>query len=94
MGTHPLAGHYSSKKAFLEGTFAKLGLKSGQSFTHEISDYAGAPARPFSWMEVAAKFDKLAAGHASEKSRDKIKNAVCSLEDIQVSDLMEVLSAV
>jgi len=24
MGTHPLAGHYSSKKAFIEGTFAKL----------------------------------------------------------------------
>lgn len=25
MGTHPLAGHYSTKKAFIEGTFAKLG---------------------------------------------------------------------
>jgi uncharacterized protein len=25
MGTHPLAGHYASKKAFIEGTFAKLG---------------------------------------------------------------------
>ena len=25
MGTHPLAGHYFSKKAFIEGTFAKLG---------------------------------------------------------------------
>ena len=24
MGTHPLAGHYISKKAFIEGTFAKL----------------------------------------------------------------------
>ena len=23
-GTHPLAGHYLSKKAFIEGTFAKL----------------------------------------------------------------------
>jgi uncharacterized protein len=23
-GTHPLAGHYRSKKAFIEGTFAKL----------------------------------------------------------------------
>jgi hypothetical protein len=23
-GTHPLAGHYPSKKAFIEGTFAKL----------------------------------------------------------------------
>jgi ketosteroid isomerase-like protein len=25
MGTHPLAGRYLSKKAFIEGTFAKLG---------------------------------------------------------------------
>jgi uncharacterized protein len=24
-GTHPLAGHYPSKKAFIEGTFTKLG---------------------------------------------------------------------
>jgi ketosteroid isomerase-like protein len=24
MGTHPLAGHYRSKQAFVEGTFAKL----------------------------------------------------------------------
>jgi len=68
-------------------------LESRQSFTHEISDYAGAPTRPFSWMEVAAKFDKLAAGHASEKLRENIKNAVRSLEGIQVSDLMEVLSS-
>jgi hypothetical protein len=40
------------------------------------------------------KFDKLAAGHATEKSHEKIKNAVRSLDDIQVSDLMEVLSPV
>jgi ketosteroid isomerase-like protein len=25
MGTHPLAGHYASKQAFITGTFAKLG---------------------------------------------------------------------
>ena len=25
MGTHPLAGHYLTKKGFIEGTFAKLG---------------------------------------------------------------------
>ncbi len=34
------------------------------------------------------------AGHATEKSCEKIKNAERSLEDIQVSDLMEVLRAV
>ena len=25
MGTHPLAGHYACKQAFIAGTFAKLG---------------------------------------------------------------------
>ena len=68
-------------------------LKSGQSFTHEISDYVGAPTRPFSWKDIDARFNKLAAGHATEKSRENIKNAVRSLEGIQVSDLMEVLSS-
>jgi 2-methylcitrate dehydratase len=67
-------------------------LRSGESFTHEISDYAGDPIRPFSWKETDAKFDKLAAGHAIETSRQKIKDAVRSLEDIQVSDLMKILS--
>ena len=66
-------------------------LKSGQSFTHEISDYAGAPTRPFTRKEIDAKFDKLAVGHATEESREKVKNAVRSLEDIQVSGLMKIL---
>ena len=67
-------------------------LQNGQSFTHEISDFAGAPARPFTWEQIEAKFDKLAAGNATEESRQKIKNAVRSLENIQVSDLMKILS--
>ena len=35
MGTHPLAGHYTSKAAFQAGTFAKLGqvLKEGAQLT-------------------------------------------------------------
>jgi 2-methylcitrate dehydratase len=67
-------------------------LQKGESFTHEISDFAGAPTRPFTWKEIEAKFDKLAAGNATEESRQKIKNAVHSLENIQVSDLMKILS--
>jgi ketosteroid isomerase-like protein len=37
MGTHPLAGHYLSKKAFREGTFDKLGkvLPQGAQLTVE-----------------------------------------------------------
>lgn len=67
-------------------------LENGESFTHEISDFSGDPIRPFSWKEIDAKFDKLAAGRATEKSRQQIKDAVRSLENIQVSDLMNMLS--
>ncbi len=67
-------------------------LESGESFTHEISDFSGDPVLPFSWKEVDSKFDKLAAGHATEKSRQKIKDAVRSLENIQITDLMKMLS--
>ena len=41
-------------------------LRSGQVFTHEVSDYPGASNQPFTWKE-----------------------AVRSLEDIQVKDLMK-----
>jgi hypothetical protein len=35
MGTHPLAGRYLSKRAFIEGTFAKLGqILSGGAQLH------------------------------------------------------------
>jgi 2-methylcitrate dehydratase len=69
-------------------------LKSGESFSHEVSDYPGSANRPFTWKEIEAKFDKLAAGHTDEKVRQEIKRAVGSLENIQVSDLMNLLGQV
>jgi 2-methylcitrate dehydratase len=69
-------------------------LKSGESFSHEVSDYPGSANRPFTWKEIEAKFDKLAAGHTDEKVRQEIKRAVRSLENIQVSDLMNLLGQV
>ena len=62
-------------------------LENGEWFTHEVSAYPGAPTRPFAWNEIEAKFDKLATDHTTAKSRRNIKDAVRSLEDIQVSDL-------
>jgi len=67
-------------------------LRSGQVFTHEVSDYPGASNQPFTWKEIEAKFDRLAASHASGKSCQTINNAVHSLEDIQINDLMKALS--
>jgi ketosteroid isomerase-like protein len=38
MGTHPLAGHYRSKKAFREGTFAKLSQVLPQGAQLQVED--------------------------------------------------------
>ena len=72
----------------------RLRLKSGESFTHEVSAYPGFSSRPFTWDEIEAKFDKLATEHTTAKSRRDIKDAVRSLESIQVADLMEPLGRV
>jgi 2-methylcitrate dehydratase len=69
-------------------------LKSGQSFSHEVSDYPGFPTRPFTWEEISAKFDKLVTGHVGAHLGRDIKNAVRSLEDVQVSDLTKLLGEV
>ena len=67
-------------------------LKNGESFTQQISDFPGAPARPFTWKEIDAKFDKMVAGRIDEGLRQEIKDAVRSLESIQVSELMRLLA--
>jgi 2-methylcitrate dehydratase len=69
-------------------------LNSGESFTHEVSAYPGAPSRPFTWNEIEAKFDKLATDHTTAKSRRDIKDAVRSLETIQARDLTALLGRV
>ena len=66
-------------------------LKSGQSFGHEVTDYPGFPTRPFNWEEISAKFDKLVASHVGAQSSRDIKDAVRSLESIEVSDLTKLL---
>jgi 2-methylcitrate dehydratase len=66
-------------------------LKSGQSLSHEVSDYPGFPTRPFTWEEISAKFDKLVTGHVGAQLSRDIKDAVRSLEHIKVSDLTNLL---
>ena len=69
-------------------------LKGGRSYRHEVKDYPGFPARPFTWEDVAAKFDKLVGDRADEGLRKDIKAAVGSLERIQLKDLMMLLGQV
>jgi 2-methylcitrate dehydratase len=66
-------------------------LKNGQSFSHEVSDYPGFPTRPFTWEEIGAKFDKLTTGRVGTQLSRDIKDAVRSLEKIEVSDLTKLL---
>jgi 2-methylcitrate dehydratase len=59
-----------------------------------VNDYPGFPTRPFTWEDIDAKFDKLAAGRADDGLRRDIKAAVVALESIQVKDLMKLLGLV
>jgi pimeloyl-ACP methyl ester carboxylesterase len=66
-------------------------LKNGQSCSQEVSDYPGFASRPFTWNDIDAKFDRLAAGHVSGQLGQAIKHAVRSLENTRTSDLMKLL---
>jgi 2-methylcitrate dehydratase len=69
-------------------------LKDGKLYSHEVKDYPGFATRPFTWEDCVAKFDKLVAGRANEGLCQEIKDAVRSLENIQVRDLMKLLGYV
>jgi 2-methylcitrate dehydratase len=69
-------------------------LQDGTVIEHEVQDYPGLASRPFTWEEEVEKFDELTAGRASEGLCREIKDAVRSLEHIQVRDLMKLLVSV
>ncbi len=69
-------------------------LNDGRSYSHEVKNYPGFSTWPFTWDEIAAKFDKLVAGRASDGLAREIKAAVRSLETIQVKELTKLLGDV
>src|SRR5271156_2254321 len=69
-------------------------LQDGQVIEHEVQDFPGLASHPFTWEESVEKFDRLTAGHADEGTCREIKDAVHSLENIQVADLMALLGHV
>jgi 2-methylcitrate dehydratase len=71
-----------------------LRLKDGTTFEHGVRDFPGMPSRPFSWDEVVEKFDQIATVRIDRGLADEIKDAVRSLEDIQVKELMALLARV
>jgi 2-methylcitrate dehydratase len=52
------------------------------------------PSHPFTWDDVVAKFDQLVAGRIDSDLANQIKEAVRSVEQIQVKDLMALLTRV
>jgi 2-methylcitrate dehydratase len=69
-------------------------VQGGKVIEHEVQDFPGLASRPFTWEESVEKFDRLAVGHADEGTCREIKDAVHSLENIQVADLMALLGRV
>jgi 2-methylcitrate dehydratase len=69
-------------------------LQDGKVIEHEVQDYPGLASRPFTWEQSVEKFDRLVAGRADKGLSEEIKDAVRSLESIQVRDLMPLLGRV
>ncbi|EFH81711.1 MmgE/PrpD family protein [Ktedonobacter racemifer] len=69
-------------------------LQNGTVIEHEVQDYPGLPSHPLSWQDEVEKFDRLTASRIDETLCQEIKEAVRTLEGIQVKDLMELLGHV
>jgi 2-methylcitrate dehydratase len=69
-------------------------LQDGKVIEHDVQDYPGLASHPFTWEDAVEKFDRLVAGRIDERLSGEIKDAVHSVENIQVRDLMKLLSSV
>ena len=69
-------------------------LENGTVIEHEVQDYPGLASHPFTWEDSVEKFDSLVAGRVDQSLCGEIKDAVRSLENIQVSELMKLLGRV
>jgi 2-methylcitrate dehydratase len=69
-------------------------LQDGRVIEHEVQDYPGLASHPFTWEDAVEKFDALMAGRVDQGLSGEIKDAVRSLESIQVGDLMKLLGSV
>jgi 2-methylcitrate dehydratase len=68
-----------------------LVFKDGKRLVREKSGYEGYPTSPARWETVAAKFHTLSAPFAERARRDRIVDAVKSLDSIRIGELTELL---
>jgi 2-methylcitrate dehydratase len=66
-------------------------LQDGQVIEHEVRDYPGLASHPFTWEDSVETFERLVAGRSDEGPCREIKDAVRSLDNIQVRDLLNLL---
>jgi 2-methylcitrate dehydratase len=71
-----------------------VSLRDGRSFTAEKKDYEGFHTRPMSWGSVTGKFESLSGGYMDDSLREQIVEAVANLDQIQITDLMDLLEKV
>jgi len=71
----------------------KITLKDGRVLEQETNDYEGFFTRPMSWEMAIQKFNEIATPHASAAQRTAIADAVASLEQVSVRELMQCLAA-
>ena len=69
-------------------------LQDDTVIDHEVQDYPGLASHPFTWEDSVEKFDRLVADRVGDGLSGEIKDAVRSLESIQVRDLMLLLGRV
>jgi 2-methylcitrate dehydratase len=66
-------------------------LQDGKVIEHQVQDYPGLASRPFTWDDSVEKFDRLVADRVDEGLGCEIKDAVRSVDNIRVRDLMKLL---
>ena len=69
-------------------------VQNGTTFEHEVQDYPGLASHPFTWKDSVEKFDQLVTGRIDGYLSEDIKEAVRSLETIQVRELAKLLNHV
>lgn len=95
MGTHPLAGHYRSKNAFLDATFARLGkvLKDGVILKvvdlHVDGDVAIVELRALSTANNGKPFDNTYCWVCTFDRDGRIAKVRAYLDSALVAQLIE-----
>lgn len=71
----------------------RITMRDGRTFAHETTTYPGLGAPPLTWDDVRHKFEQLTGDRIARATRDAIVGAVRDLEQIRVSDLTPLLTA-